>query len=257
MAAENATSTRARRRALRELSKQLGHEFEDLTLLERALTHSSMGNEGERSYERLEFLGDSFLNFAVAEILFRLEPEVAEGHLTETRARFVSQPPLGEIANQLDLANHLRHGRGLRQSERNGERIRADLVEAVLGAILVDGGVRAARAFVRRHVLPRGAETPAPMQTTKDSKTALLHFCQHHKLGQPRYELIETTGLQHEQEFRVRARLTADTGEEGNGRTKRAAEKSAAAKLLIRLEKKLEKKAEKKPEKKSEKKVRR
>ena len=83
------------------------------------------------------------------------------------------------------------------------------------------------------------------------------HVLKHHKLGQPRYELIETTGLQHEQEFRVRARLTADTGEEGNGRTKRAAEKSAAAKLLIRLEKKLEKKAEKKPEKKSEKKVRR
>ena len=94
MTGPDPTAIRARRRALRALAQRPGHEFGDLALLERALTHASLGNEGEKSYERLEFLGDSFLNFAVAEVLFRSEPEVAEGRLTETRARFVSQPPL-------------------------------------------------------------------------------------------------------------------------------------------------------------------
>jgi ribonuclease-3 len=228
-------TSRTRRKELRELSARLGHAFADPALLERALTHASLGNEGEQNYERLEFLGDAFLNFAVAELLFHAEPEVAEGRLTETRARFVSQPPLAEVASRLGLVAHLRHGRGLREGERSSERIRADLVEAVLGAILVDGGVRAARAFVRRHVFPRGA-VPAPQQVAKDSKTALLHFCQHHKLGQPRYELVETTGLQHEQQFRVRAGLDDHRSEEGTDRTKRGAEKQAAALLLRRLE---------------------
>ncbi|MCA8978282.1 MAG: ribonuclease III [Planctomycetes bacterium] len=236
MAADDAKITKARRRQLRALAKALGHDFADLGLLDRALTHSSMSNLGERSYERLEFLGDSFLNFAVAEVLFRSEPEVAEGRLTETRSRFVSQPPLAEVASRLGLADNLRHGKGLRQSERQSERIRADLVEAVLGAILVDGGVRSARAFVRRHVLPKRVAMPEPLQVVKDSKTALLHYCQHHKLGQPRYELVETTGLQHEQEFRVRARLDDGRNREAIGRTKRAAEKSAAALLLEKLE---------------------
>lgn len=236
MPASDSTSTRARRRNLRALAERLGHEFEDITLLERAMTHASMGNEGEKSYERLEFLGDSFLNFAVAEVLYRSEPEVAEGQLTETRSRFVSQPPLAAVASRLELANHLRHGKGLRQSERDSERIRADLVEAVLGAILVDGGVRAARAFVKRHVLPKNMKMPAPLQVTKDAKTALLHFCQHYKLGQPRYELVETTGLQHQQEFLVRARLDDGRNNEGTGSTKRAAEKAAASLLLAALE---------------------
>jgi ribonuclease-3 len=235
MASNRAQSKRARRIALRSLAKRLGHTFKDIELLERALTHASMGNEGLRSYERLEFLGDSFLNFAVAEALYRAEPEIAEGRLTEIRARFVSQPPLAEVAARLGLCDHLLHGRGLREGERHSERIRADLVEAVLGAILVDSGVVAARKFVRRHVLPKGCELPEPQQAAKDSKTALLHFCQHRGLGQPSYELIETTGLQHEQEFRVRARLADGRSEEGSDRTKRAAEKVAAARLLEQL----------------------
>lgn len=223
----------ARTRTLRELSKRLGHAFHDLALLDRALTHSSTGNEGKLSYERLEFLGDSFLNFAVADVLFRADTEVAEGQLTETRARIVSRKPLAEAARRLDLVTHLVSGKGLRDGERHSERILADLVEAVLGAILIDGGVTSARAFVRRHVLPKQpADAPEP---EKDSKTALLHWCQHHKLGQPRYELVETVGLQHEQEFVVRAKVLDGRGASGRGRTKRAAEKLAAAALLAEL----------------------
>lgn len=225
----------ARRRGLRELAERLGHRFDDLALLDRALTHASTANAGMKSYERLEFLGDSFLNFAVADRLYRADTEVAEGELTETRARIVSRSPLAAVGRRLDLANHLLSGKGLRESERYSERILADLVEAVIGAILIDGGVVAARAFVRRHVLPKGSPTPAAQESGKDSKTALLHYCQHHKLGQPRYELLETIGLQHEQEFRVAARLLDGRREEGRGRTKRAAEKTAAERLLARL----------------------
>jgi ribonuclease-3 len=225
----------ARRRALRGLAKKLGHTFADASLLERALTHASTGNEGHESYERLEFLGDAFLNFASADWLYRGHPEVAEGHLTETRARIVSRRPLAAVGRRLGLHEHLRTGKGLRESERGSERILADLVEAVIGAILIDGGVRAARAFVRRHVLPHDDASAGSADSEKDSKTALLHYCQHHKLGQPRYELIETVGLQHQQEFRVVARVLDGRREEGCGRTKRAAEKLAAERLLHKL----------------------
>ncbi|MEO6597914.1 MAG: ribonuclease III [Planctomycetota bacterium] len=224
-----------RRRLLRELGERLGHRFEDIDLLDRALTHASMGNEGKKSYERLEFLGDAFLNFAVADVLYRADTEVAEGHLTETRARIVSRKPLAEAARRLDLQNHLISGKGLRDSERGSERILADLVEAVLGAILIDGGVTSARAFVRRHLLPAATDSDEAPLIEKDSKTALLHFCQHHQLGQPRYELVETTGLQHEQEFVVRAHLLDGRQQHGRGRTKRAAEKLAAEKLLTSI----------------------
>jgi len=225
----------ARLAALRDLAKRLGHTFADLALLDRALTHASLGNEGAASYERLEFLGDAFLNFAVADWLFRSQRDIAEGALTETRARIVSRGPLAAVCRRLDLQNHLRSGKGLRESERQGERILADLVEAVIGAILLDGGVTKARAFVRRHVLPKDVAAEPDAAPAKDSKTALLHWCQHHKLGQPTYELLETSGLQHEQEFRVTARLRDGRRAEGRGRTKRAAEKAAASELLGRL----------------------
>ena len=225
----------ARARSLRELARQLGYTFDDLELLDRALTHASMGNEGKKSYERLEFLGDAFLNFAVADVLFRADTEVAEGALTETRARIVSRKPLAEAGRRLGLVTHLVSGKGLRDGERHGERILADLVEAVLGAILIDGGVTAARAFVRRHILPKDDQTEQP-EPEKDSKTALLHWCQHHKLGQPRYELVETVGLQHQQEFVVSAKVLDGRSAHGRARTKRAAEKLAAAALLTELQ---------------------
>jgi ribonuclease-3 len=147
----------------------------------------------------------------------------------------VSRKPLAAIARKLDLSNHLLVGKGLRANERDGERILADLVEAVLGAIYLDGGVRAARAFVKRHVLSNAAAAPSEDSPAIDSKTALLHHCQRHKLGQPRYDLVGTSGLQHEQQFRVLARLPDDRSAEGSGPNKRSAEKAAAARLLHKL----------------------
>lgn len=235
MSDRNAAPKDARRRLLRALAKEIGHEFTDLDHLDRALTHASTGNEGKRNYERLEFLGDAFLNFAVADALYEQQPEIPEGQLTLTRSHYVSRKPLAAVARKLDLGNHLLVGKGLRASEREGERILADLVEAVLGAIYVDAGVRAARAFVRRHVLSNLEATAPADSGTIDSKTALLHHCQRHKLGQPRYDIVGTTGLQHEQQFRVLARLPDERSAEGSGPNKRSAEKAAAARLLHKL----------------------
>ncbi|MCK5944082.1 MAG: ribonuclease III [Planctomycetes bacterium] len=237
MARVNPAIQKARERSLRELSERLGYEFKDISLLDRALTHASMGNEGKKSYERLEFLGDAFLNFAVADVLFRQDTEVAEGQLTETRARIVSRQPLARAARRLDLQTHLVSGKGLRESERGSARILCDLVESVLAAVLIDGGVTPARAFVRRHILPKNPKVAAAVGQEKDAKTALLHYCQHNKLGQPRYQHVDTIGLQHEQEFVVRAHLEDGRDAEGTGRTKRAAEKQAAASLLESLRK--------------------
>ncbi len=236
MAARRSSTTReARRRKLQALAEDLGYEFKDLTHLERALTHASTGNDGTLNYERLEFLGDAFLNFAVADALFQRQPEIPEGQLTETRATLVSRKPLAEVARRLQLVQHLDVGKGLRESELKSERILADLVEAVLGAIYLDGGVRAARAFVKRHVLQGGEVIEIGMESNLDSKTALLHFCQRHKLGQPRYEVTGTSGLQHQQQFNVRALLADGREASGNGPNKRTAEKAAAGALLANL----------------------
>ncbi len=231
----NAAIQKARERSLHELSERLGYTFKDLSLLDRALTHASMGNEGKKSYERLEFLGDAFLNFAVADVLFRQDTDVAEGRLTETRSRIVSRQPLARAARRLDLQSHLLSGKGLRESERSSARILCDLMESVLGAVLIDGGVTPARRLVRRHILPKKGSPATTAEPSKDAKTALLHHCQHNKLGQPRYQLIETIGLQHEQEFVVRAHIVDGRAANGSGRTKRAAEKQAAAHLLEAL----------------------
>lgn len=234
MARPNPAIAKARSKTLRELSEQLGYEFKDLSLLDRALTHASMGNEGKKSYERLEFLGDAFLNFAVADALYRRDSEIAEGQLTQTRSSIVSRQPLAAASQKLELQVHLESGKGLRDSERNSARILCDLMESVLGAILVDGGVTPARAFVRRHILPKSQDEEV-ITTEKDAKTGLLHYCQHNNLGQPRYELLATTGLQHQQEFVVRAHLLDGRDATGVGRTKRAAEKDAAEHLLTAL----------------------
>lgn len=235
MARENPAIEKARQNTLRKLCERLGYEFKDLALLDRALTHASLGNEGRKSYERLEFLGDAFLNFAVADVLFRRDAEIAEGQLTETRARIVSRQPLASAATRLGLQVHLESGKGLRDQERTSDRILCDLTESVLGAVLIDGGVTPARAFVRRHILPKAEDVDDNRKPKKDGKTGLLHYCQHNKLGQPLYDLIETTGLQHEQEFVVRAHLLDGREANGRARTKRAAEKAAAAELLASL----------------------
>ena len=227
--------TTARRKLLRKVALRLGHKFRDLELLDRALCHSSTGNEGKQNYERLEFLGDAVLGFLIAELLFRDRPDIPEGQLTDRRARLVSREPLAAVADHLDLIANLTVGRGIREQDRASPRIRADLVEAVLGAIYLDGGIRAARKFVRAQIWQRlaGEAEAAPPQ--RDPKSRLLHLAQTRDLGQPAYEILETSGPPHERSFVVAVLLRGEPVAEGTGRSKQAAEKQAAAAALARL----------------------
>jgi ribonuclease-3 len=227
--------TDPRRDLLDELSTRIGHEFRDPGLLRRALVHSSMGNEGKASYERLEFLGDAILGFMVADHLFRLEPEIPEGELTDRRARIVSREPLAAIGTALRLIDYVEVGRGLRQEELDNPRLRADLVEAVLGAVYLDGGIRAARRFLRQHVLGRiGAEPgedPA-LGRPRDPKSRLLHFAQAKALGQPVYSVVATEGPDHAKEFTVAVRIAEAELATGRARSKQAAQMAAAEAAL-------------------------
>lgn len=224
-----------RRPALRELASRLGHEFRDPTLLERALVHSSMGNAGKASYERLEFLGDAILGFVVAEHLFRLQPEIPEGELTDRRARIVSREPLAEVGRSLKLQDAVEVGRGIRSEELQNARLLADLVEAVLGAIYLDGGIRAAKRFVKTHVLDRVPGTATSIAKPRDPKSQLLHWAQARGLGQPTYALREATGPDHARTFTVAVSLGEEDLGEGADRTKRAAEMAAAEAALETL----------------------
>lgn len=229
------TDHRPRRNALIELSARIGHHFRDLGLLERALVHSSMGNAGKASYERLEFLGDAILGFVVAEHLFRLQPEIPEGELTDRRARIVSREPLAEVGRSLKLQDAVEVGRGIRSEELQNARLLADLVEAVLGAVYLDGGIRAARRFVKTHVLDRIPGATIAVGKPRDSKSQLLHWAQARGLGQPTYGLREATGPDHARTFTVAVRLGDKDLGEGTDRTKRAAEMAAAEAALERL----------------------
>ncbi|MHC4814294.1 MAG: ribonuclease III [Planctomycetota bacterium] len=216
----------ARKQALRRVQKQIGHQFKDVGLLDRALSHSSLGNVGLPNYERLEFLGDAILGFLVADHLYRRKPEVAVGDLTERRASLVSRQPLAKVATELRLSEYLTVGKGLPQDARRSNRILADLVEAVLAAIYLDGGINAARRFVKRHILQRFQD---------DAKTRLNQLAQSRNLGAPDYQVISASGPDHRPTFRVAVTVGSVTAESPAAKSKLGAEQEAAAQALAML----------------------
>lgn len=226
----------ARRRELKKLATRLGHKFKDLHLLERALCHSSTGNEGKDNYERLEFLGDAVLGFMVAEKLYHRTPEIPVGELTNHRARMVSRPPLATVATAFGLGELLVGGRGLREQDRQSRRILADLTESILGAIFLDGGIRAARKFVRAHILNRVDLEATTSKATRDPKSRLLHKAQTAQLGQPVYRILRTHGPDHQQTFEVAVEIAGERVAVGHGRTKQLAEMMAAEHAIEKLE---------------------
>lgn len=219
---------------LEALAERIGHDFADLTLLDRALIHASMGNEGLPSYERLEFLGDSVLGFIVSDHLYHDRPDsVTEGQLTEQRSRVVSRKPLSLVAKRLDLMETLRIGRGMQNRDLESRRIHADLVEAVLGAIYLDGGIEAARAFVHRHVIRERADrTLRSAGPLLDAKTRLQHMTQSRGLGTPEYTLVSEEGPGHDREFTFSCAVDGTVYGSGSGSTKRKAQTLAAARTL-------------------------
>jgi len=216
--------------ALSALQVRLGHAFRDPNLLRQAITHRSFGADHN---ERLEFLGDSVLNLAVAHMLFVQLSELPEGDLSRVRANLVKQDTLQALALQMQLPEVLRLGEGeLKSGGRKRPSILADALEALIGAVYLDGGYAAAQALVER--LFKGLEIAPQMQAAaKDPKTELQEWLQARKMALPQYAVMATTGAAHRQTFEVACEVRElRQSQRGLGPSRRAAEQAAAAALL-------------------------
>lgn len=216
--------------ALTRLSKRIGYEFKQQSLLLQALTHRSA--KGEHN-ERLEFLGDSILGFVIAEQLFQQFPKVSEGDLTRMRSSLVRGVTLAEMARDFKLGEHLILGPGEKKS--GGHRrdsILEDAVEAIIGAIYLDSDIEICKTLVLKWFSPRLSEIK-PGITQKDPKTRLQEYLQARKIPLPNYEVIDIKGQSHNQEFTVKC-STDITAEDivTKGTSRRKAEQAAAEKVL-------------------------
>jgi len=209
------------------LETRLGHRFAEPALLTQALTHRSFGVPHN---ERLEFLGDSVLNCAVAALIYSHYPEMPEGQLSRLRANLVNQASLADIAGTLGLGTLLRLGEGEHKTGGAGRpSILADAVEALLGAIFLDAGFDRAAATVQRLYAER-LETAEDGKPAKDAKTALQEWLQARRLPLPQYVVLKIEGEAHRQEFHVRCDIPSQgVAVAGQGHSRRTAEQDAAA----------------------------
>ena len=207
-------------------SRSLGYRFQDSDLLLRALTHRSYGAAHN---ERLEFLGDSVLNCAIALELYRKFPSLTEGELSRLRASLVSQPSLAAVARAAGFGAYLRLGEGeLKSGGAQRPSMLADAVEAVIGAAFLDGGFDAAVAIVGS-VFGDALRDISPTTTGKDAKTLLQQMLQSRRFALPRYSVIAVRGEAHEQLFEVECEIPElGIRTRGEGTSRRAAEQRAA-----------------------------
>lgn len=225
---------------LQALEARLGHSFSKPELLREATTHASTTNTGATntgkrvSYERLEFLGDRVVGLAVAELLIACFPNEAEGSLAKRFAVLVSRETLAEVAGDLDLAEAIL----MAPSEeagggRENSATLSDVCEAVIGAVFLDGGYRAAAGLVERHWRERVLEDRRP---PRDPKTALQEWAQARGLPLPLYREVRRDGPAHAPDFTIEVLVGSFPPEKGQGRSKRQAERECAEALLTRLE---------------------
>ncbi len=215
------------------LMERIGYTFHNIRLLEKALTHSSYTNEGHTAYEcyeRLEFLGDSVLGFITAKYLFEKD-RGPEGELTKLRAAVVCEKALCSYSQQLGLGEFMRLGRGERQSGGAARpSILADMYEAVLAAIYLDGGMEPATEFVLRFIIPE-AETQR-RRHFKDYKTALQEIVQQNPGERLEYVLSGESGPDHNKTFISEVHLNSNVIGVGRGRSKKESEQQAAREAL-------------------------
>lgn len=232
---DRSKAARRRKRAATVLEERIGYHFTDASQLENALTHiSALRGARNRtgSYQRLEFLGDHVLGLVISDMLYRAFPKADEGELSRRLADLVRKETCTDIARSIDLGTAIRVG----SSEANaGARTRpailADVCEAVVGAVYLDGGYKAAEQLVERLWEVRLRATAQPL---RDPKTVLQEWAQGRGLPTPAYREIARSGPDHNPEFRVAVQLPAFAPAEGLGRSKRAAEQAAAAAMLAR-----------------------
>lgn len=212
------------------LVRRIGYEFKDPALLRRALTHRSYGMPHN---ERLEFLGDSVLSCAIATHLYHLHTRVQEGDLSRMRAHLVKEQTLSEIASSLNLGDYLKLGEGeLKSGGFRRPSILADTLEAIIGAVYLDGGFASAEQMIARlfESLMKGLD---PKTLGKDPKTLLQEYLQGRKLPLPNYTVLSITGEAHEQHFEVECAIPdLDVRASGGGVSRRSAEQQAAGSVM-------------------------
>ena len=218
---------------LKELEKKIGYEFSNRKLLGQAVTHSSFSNEQKinklKNYKRLEFLGDAVLELLSSQFFFETYPDMSEGEMTRLRSSMVCEPALAFCARDLDLGSYILLGKGEEATGgRKRDSIISDVMEAVIGAIYLDGGLSEADKFVRKFIL----SDLENKQLFYDSKTLLQEQVQ--KEGKTlTYELVSESGPDHEKVFVVEAKIDGKTVGRGRGRNKKTAQQQAAYQVLI------------------------
>jgi len=211
---------------LPDLAARFGYSFRQPALLRQALTHRSHSGINN---ERLEFLGDSVLNCIVANLLYQRFPKLPEGDLSRLRAHLVREATLGELAVALDLGGQLLLGEGeMKSGGRRRQSVLADALEAIIGAIYLDGGFSAAEAMVARLYQDRLIDLD-PGSLGKDPKTLLQEYLQGRRIALPQYTVLATAGDAHCQTFRVECSIPVlGISTQGEGNSRRAAEQLAA-----------------------------
>jgi ribonuclease-3 len=215
-------------------ARELAYEFSDHSLLDQALTHRSASKTNN---ERLEFLGDAMLGLIVAKILYRLRPDANEGDLSRARAALVKKETLAGIGRQIGIDRQLVLGPGeLRTGGAQRSSALADAVEAVIGAVVLDGGYEAAEWLIARLFAGPLDELP-DSDSLKDPKTRLQEWLQARGLGLPDYSVADVSGSDHNQHFAVNCRIDAKSKvSTGRGSSRRRAEQAAAEAMLIELQ---------------------
>ncbi len=218
------------------LEGRIGYDFRDKSLLCQALTHSSYTNEQkinkQQHYERLEFLGDAVLELVSSEYLYSREPKLPEGEMTKLRASMVCEPALAFCARDIELGQFVLLGKGEDHTGgRHRDSITSDVMEAVIGAIYIDGGIEPARTFINRFIL----SDLEKKRLFYDSKTSLQELAQGVLKKEVRYLAAGEEGPEHDKVFKVDVYLDRDRVGSGSGRTKKAAEQNAAYEALLLL----------------------
>jgi len=220
------------RELIQAVEEKLGYIFQDPRLLELALTHRSVAHEPRSNNERLEFLGDAVLQLTVSTYLYRRFPDMPEGELAKVRSLLVRESTLASIARELELDRYLQVGEGEKRSgAQQRDSLLCDVVEAVYGAIYLDGGFAQAEQVILRHLPAWDAEEIALL----DAKSTLQEYFQQRAKKLPVYTLVQETGPDHDKRFVVEVHFEGERLGTGSGTTKKEAEQEAARAALARL----------------------
>jgi ribonuclease-3 len=223
--------------AVEDLERRIGHTFVDRDLLERALTHASVGDGARavRHNERLEFLGDRVLNLCAAERLMAMDPDAREGDMSRRLASLVNYHACARAAHRAGLPDALRlSASATKVGARKSDAVLGDACEALIAALYIDGGLETAKAFFERFWAEEFEHVDAPR--SKDPKTQLQEWAQGLGLPLPQYQIVGREGPPHAPSFTVEVQIQGFGPERGEGGSRQAAEKAAALTMLLKRE---------------------